>query len=46
MTTTNPTHYQATIGMTHAVTVDIDIIFRSIARNLRTLRQAEAEDSS
>ena len=42
MTTANPTHYQATIGMTQAVTVDIDIIFRSIAHHLRALRQAEA----
>lgn len=42
MTTANLVHYQATIGMTQAVTVDIDIISQSIASYLRTLRQAEA----
>ena len=42
MTTANLAHYQATIGMTPSVTVDIDIISQSIARYLRTLRQAEA----
>lgn len=44
LTTTNLAHYQATIGMTQAVTVDIDIISQSIAGYLRTLRQAEAEN--
>jgi hypothetical protein len=41
MTTANLAHYQATIGMTQAVTVDIDIISQSIASYLRALRQAE-----
>ena len=44
MTTANLAHYQATIGMTPSVTVDIDIIPQSIARYLRALRQAEAEN--
>ncbi|MEL6310505.1 MAG: hypothetical protein AAFQ52_20365, partial [Chloroflexota bacterium] len=44
LTTVNLAHYQATIGMTQAVTVDIDIISQSIAGYLRSLRQAEAEN--
>jgi len=44
LTTANPTHYQATIGMTQAVTVDIDIISQSIACYLRELRQPEAQN--
>jgi|GEM_PF-6938532 hypothetical protein len=42
LTTVTLAHYQATIGMTQAVTVDIDIISQSIAGYLRVLRQAEA----
>jgi len=46
LTTANLDHYQATIGMTQAVTLDIDIISQSIARYLRGLRQAETSHQS
>jgi len=44
LTTANLAHYQATIGMTQAVTVNINIISQSIAGYLRALRQAEAQN--
>ena len=42
--TANLEGYQATIGITQAVTVDIDIISQSIARYLRALRQADTQN--
>lgn len=44
LTTANPSRYQAIIGMTQAVTLDVDIISQSIARYLHDLRQAETSN--